>query len=82
MVTAQGWTILEALEEFERAGLPVDPARFRIAVTCVTRSPRTGETRQPPGSKGGRGQAMYDIGALQMLHRWYLEGCQITGQDP
>jgi hypothetical protein len=81
-VTAGGWTIPEAVAEFERAGLPVDPARFRIAVVKVTRSRRTGETRQPPGSKGGRGRAVYDIGQLQQLHRWYLEGCQITGQDP
>jgi hypothetical protein len=81
-VSIDGWTIGDALEQFRQAGLPVDPARFRIAVTRVTRSPRTGETRQPPGSKGGRGHAVYDIGQLQLLHRWYLEGCQITGQDP
>jgi hypothetical protein len=67
-VTAEGWTIPEACAEFERAGLPVDPARFRIAVTRVARLARVGETRQPPGSKGGRGHAMYDIGALQRLH--------------
>jgi hypothetical protein len=38
--------------------------------------------RQPPGSKGGRGQVLYDIGQLQLLHGWYLDGCRITKQDP
>jgi hypothetical protein len=81
-MTADGWTIPMAVAEFERAGAPVDPARFRVAVTRVARISRTGETRQPPGSKGGRGQVLYDIGQLQRLHRWYLDGCQITGQEP
>jgi hypothetical protein len=67
-VTAHGWTIAEAVAEFERAGMPVDEARFRIAVTRMARLGRVGETRQPPGSKGGRGQARYDIAKLQRLH--------------
>ena len=65
-MTAQGWTIAEALAEFERAGMPVDPARFAMAVTRVARIPRTGE--MPSGEKGGRGQALYPIGELQRLH--------------
>jgi hypothetical protein len=77
---AVGWTIPEACEEFERAGMPVDPARFRIAVTRAVLIRRTGETASGPS--GGRGQLRYDIGQLQRLHRWYLDGCQITGQDP
>jgi hypothetical protein len=81
-VTADGWTIPMAVAEFERQGMPVDEARFRIAITRSVRIRRVGETRQPPGSKGGRGQILYDIGQLQQLHRWYLDGCQITGQDP
>jgi cytochrome c556 len=68
-VTAHGWTIAEAVAEFERAGMPVDPARFRIAVTRMARLKRVGETRQPPGSKGGRGQARYEIWQLQLLHK-------------
>jgi hypothetical protein len=68
VTAADGWTIAEAVAEFERAGMPVDPARFRIAVTRVARLRRVGETRQPPGSKGGRGQVLYDIGSLQRLH--------------
>jgi hypothetical protein len=61
-----GWTISEALEQFERQGMPVDEARFRIAVTRVARIPRTGE--KPSGERGGRGQKMYDIAQLQRLH--------------
>jgi hypothetical protein len=71
-----------ACEEFERQGMPVDPARFRLAVTRGVRICRTGEMRKPAGSEGGRGQFLYDIGQLQRLHAWYLDGCQITGQDP
>ena len=61
-----GWTIPMACEQFEAAGMPVDEARFRLAVTRVARLPRTGETAS--GGKGGRGQALYEIGALQRLH--------------
>lgn len=68
-MTAHGWTIAEAVAEFERAGMPVDEARFRIAVTRMARLKHTGEIRQPPGSKGGRGQSLYDIGQLQRLHK-------------
>lgn len=81
-MASDGWTIPEALRQFADAGMPVDEARFRIAVTRGVRIRRAGEMRQPPGSKGGRGQVVYDIGQLQRLHRWYLDGCQITGQDP
>jgi hypothetical protein len=78
MSAAEGWTIADAVEQFAEAGMPVDEARFRIAVTRVIRLPRIGEIRQPAGSKGGRGQSLYDIGKLQRLHRWYLDGCQIS----
>lgn len=76
-MAAHGWTIAEACQEFERAGLPVDEARFRMAIRAVQLKP-VGETRQPAGSKGGRGQARYEIGQLQRLHRWYLDGRQIS----
>ena len=65
MTGADGWTIDEALAEFERQGMPVDPVRFR-AVVRVARIPRTGETSS--GERGGRGHAMYQIGDLQRLH--------------
>jgi hypothetical protein len=64
-MTGDGWTIDEALAEFERQGVPVDPARFRAAVR-VARIPHTGETSS--GAKGGRGQKLYEIGQLQRLH--------------
>lgn len=67
-VTTEGWTIAEAIAEFERAGMPVDPARFREAVIRVARIKRVGEVRKPPGSQGGRGEALYPIGELQRLH--------------
>jgi hypothetical protein len=62
---ADGWTVDEALAEFARQGMPVDPDRFRAAVR-VAKLPRTGE--KPSGERGGRGHAMYDIAALQRLH--------------
>ena len=68
MTAADGWTIPMACEQFAEAGMPVDEARFRIAVTRVARLRRVGETRQPPGSKGGRGHPVYEIGQLQRLH--------------
>ena len=61
-----GWTIPEALAEFEKQGMPVDPARFAMAVTRVARIRRVGEG--PSGERGGRGQFLYPIGELQRLH--------------
>jgi len=75
MTAADGWTIAEAVAEFAEAGMPVDEARFRIAVTRMARLQRTGETRQPPGSKGGRGQALYEIWQLQQLHKDVAKWC-------
>jgi hypothetical protein len=66
-MAGDGWTIDEALAEFTAAGMPVDPARFRMAVTRVARLPRIGET--PSGPQGGRGQFRYPIGELQLLHK-------------
>jgi hypothetical protein len=64
-MTGDGWTIDEAVAEFARQGMPVDPGRFRAAVRAA-RLQRIGETSS--GAKGGRGQALYDIGQLQRLH--------------
>jgi hypothetical protein len=76
MSAADGWTIPMACEKFAEQGMPVDEARFRIAVTRVVRLGHTGE--MPPGAKGGRGQFVYEIGQLQQLHIWYLDGCRIS----
>ena len=70
-----GWTISEALEQFERQGMPVDEARFRLAVRAV-RLKAVGE--KPSGEHGGRGQKMYGIGDLQRLHS-ALAAWMVTG---
>ena len=75
MSAADGWTIPMACEQFAAAGMPVDEARFRIAVTRVARIPRIGE--MDSGPQGGRGYVLYEIGELQLLHkgliRWLLK---------
>lgn len=64
-MTGDGWTISEALEQFRRQGMPVDEARFRLAIRAVQLQ-RVGE--KPSGERGGRGEKMYGIGDLQRLH--------------
>ena len=83
MSAADGWTVPDALAEFAAAGMPLDEAGFRAVVRAAQRLGtlrRAGETRAPAGSKGGRGRPLYDIGALQQLHkdlaRW------IPARDP
>jgi hypothetical protein len=66
-VTAHGWTISEACQEFEAAGMPVDPRRFRIIVRNLPGLQRIGEA--PSGERGGRGDFLYEISELQLLHR-------------
>ena len=66
-----GWTLAMALADFEKAGMPLDPARFGITVTRAARVPRIGETRSGP--EGGRGRKLYDIGRLQRIHAWLIE---------
>ena len=63
--SADCWTISEACEEFARQGMPVDERRFTMAVRAFQLR-RAGEG--PAGAKGGRGQALYQIGQLQLLH--------------
>jgi hypothetical protein len=65
-VTARGWTVAEACAEFERAGMPVDPARFRMIIRALPGFNPVGETKS--GQLGGRGHPLYEIGALQRLH--------------
>ena len=73
MSSDDGWTLAMACAEFERAGMPVDEARFRDAVIRVARIKRVGEVRKPPGSLGGRGEALDPIGRLQRVHAWIVE---------
>jgi hypothetical protein len=65
-VTAEGWTIPEAVAEFERAGLPVEERRLRAIIRNLPGLNPIGETR--PGPAGGRGHPLYPIGELQRLH--------------
>jgi hypothetical protein len=63
-VTAHGWTVSEARDEFAKAGMPVDGLARIIRALPGFR--RIGET--PSGEHGGRGHALYEIGELQRLH--------------
>jgi len=77
-MTGDGWTIDEALAEFARQGMPVDPKRFRAAVR-VAQLERIGETSS--GAKGGRGQALYEIGQLQRLHSALAPWLVVQGRE-
>ena len=71
---AEGWTVPDALAEFAAAGMPLDETGFRAVVRAAHRLGtlrRVGEKREPAGSKdrGGRGRPLYDIGALQQMHK-------------
>ena len=80
-MTRDGWTITEALDDYAAAGKPLDQDGFIDVVPAAHRLgtlKRTGETKS--GRRGGRGQARYEIGTLQEMHkdlaRW------IPAQDP
>lgn len=81
MTAGDGWTLAMALAAFEEAGMPVDPARFGLAVTRAARVPRIGELKRPPGGKGGRGQMLYDIGRLQRIHAWLVEQDELNSHE-
>ena len=72
MTSREGWTVPDALAQFAAAGMPLDETGFRAVVRAAARLGalrRTGETRAPAGSKGGRGRARYDLAQLQQLHK-------------
>lgn len=64
MTTGHGWTVDEAREQFQQAGMPVDGLARIIRALPGFR--RIGETQS--GEHGGRGHALYEIGELQRLH--------------
>ncbi len=69
-MTAQGWTISDALGQFDAAGMPVDRAGFRAVVRAARRTGNLkplGEIRS--GECGGRGQILYPIPLLQQMHK-------------
>ena len=75
VISAEGWTVPEALAQFAAAGMPLDETGFRAVVRAAHRVGtlrRVGEKRAPAGSKdkdrGGRGRPLYDIARLQQMH--------------
>ena len=70
MTGQDGWTVPEALAQFAAAGMPLDETGFRAVVRAAHRVgalQRAGETSSGP--KGGRGRPLYEIGALQQMHK-------------
>jgi len=69
-VTDLGWTVSDALGQFDAAGMPVDRAGFRAVVRAARRTGNLkplGETKS--GERGGRGQILYEISQLQLMHK-------------
>jgi hypothetical protein len=60
-------TISKACKDSAAAGLPVEERRLRAIIRNLPGLTPVGEVRKPPGSKGGRGPAVYEIGELQHL---------------
>ena len=70
-----GWTVSDAFEQFDAAGMPLDRAGFRAVVRAARRTGNLkplGETKS--GERGGRGQILYPIPEMQQMHaalvRW------------
>ncbi len=71
-MTADGWTVPDALDQFAAAGMPLDETGFRAFVRAARRVGKIkpiGEKRKPAGSEGGRGAAIYDIAQMQLMHK-------------
>jgi hypothetical protein len=66
MAMAEAWTVSEARTEFAKTGIPIDGLDRIIRALPGFRP--IGEVRKPPGSQGGRGDRLYEIGQLQRLH--------------
>jgi hypothetical protein len=69
-VTAHGWTVSDAFDQFDAAGVPVDRAGFRAVVRAARRTGNLkplGETKS--GESGGRGQILYPIPEMQQMHK-------------
>ena len=69
-MTANGWTVDDALAQFAAAGKPLDPAGFRAIVRHARRTgnlKKAGETAS--GDQGGRGHILYEIAQLQHMHK-------------
>lgn len=68
----EGWTVGEALAQFEDTGMPVDEYRFRKAIQAFRIRP-VAEKRPPEDEDhGGRGHGLYDIADMQALHADFI----------
>ena len=65
MTDAPLWTISEAIAYFTEAGAPMEAWRLRKLIHATGLTPAG---RGPSGPKGGRGESLYDAGALQRIH--------------
>ena len=66
-MTDDGWTVAEASGQFACTGLPIADRHLRMIIRALPGFQRLGEKKS--GERGGRGEAVYDIGQLQLLHR-------------
>lgn len=73
-MTADGWTVPEAQEQFAAAGLPVD--RLDRLLWCLPGFLPCGYSQ--PGAKGGRRFKRYPIGDLQRLHGFLASNGWLT----
>jgi hypothetical protein len=80
VTAADGWTIPEAVAEFERAGMPVEERRLRAIIRNLPGFSPVGETRSGPA--GGRGHPLYEIGSLQRLHAALAPWLTAQQHDP
>jgi hypothetical protein len=59
------WTVDEAVRVFASQDMPIDKWRLALMVRAVSLQP---VGRTPSGQHGGRGYALYPVGALQRMH--------------
>ncbi len=75
-----GWTVSDALGQFDAAGMPVDRAGFRAVVRAAR---RTGNLRplgeEKSGPDGGRGRILYPIPEMQQMHKDLVRWMAVPG---
>jgi hypothetical protein len=80
LVTADGWTIPQACEQFKQQGMPVEERHLRAIIRHLPGLNPVGETKSGP--TGGRGHPLYDIGSLQRLHSALAPWLTTRQHDP
>lgn len=61
------WDVETACAYFARSGLPIKPDRLRKLIQGLDWAPDA-EIRAEPGSKGGRGRALYKSSDMMIFH--------------